>query len=337
MIPHYRVDLYNLLGQHCSLTIAHTGKVIGSSHFQEVSLNETALGPLKRYQGQIQLAEFSKIIISLNLRLLNLYQYLLRSKKNQKIILFGIGVSASYNTNYDSSWLHAFLVSRLIRIADAAIFYDNYPRIKYIAKGVNPNKLFVAYNTVSDRFLQSIDRSRQHLLFLGSLYKQKGIDELIDAYVGALAINPDIPNLLIVGDGPERAALEALVDSLELSERVTFTGEITEELSLGKILAASQACISPGQGGLTIQKAHSYGVPFITSSNPITGGEISSIIDGVTGFYYDGSVESLTKLIIKIQKIDLERIAENCRLFYERYRSPQIWLNGFINALQYTN
>jgi hypothetical protein len=95
-------------------------------------------------------------------------------------------------------------------------------------------------------------------------------------------------------------------------------------------------CVSPGQAGLSVQKSFSYGVPFITSYYPVSGGEFTSIMEGVTGFYYDGSVNDLAVTIKKaIGHPELANIFENCSEFYQRFRSPKLWVKGFTDALQY--
>lgn len=62
---------------------------------------------------------------------------------------------------------------------------------------------------------------RKYVLGVGRLAFVKGFDILINAF--ALLQNPDI-DLLIVGDGEERAALEAQCHDLGLDGRVFFTG-----------------------------------------------------------------------------------------------------------------
>ncbi len=56
------------------------------------------------------------------------------------------------------------------------------------------------------------------LVFLGRLVTEKGLDLLLEA------LRPKKARLTVVGDGPERAALERLAVQFELSERVSFVG-----------------------------------------------------------------------------------------------------------------
>jgi len=61
------------------------------------------------------------------------------------------------------------------------------------------------------------------VLFVGRLEKMKGVDILLRAFAN---VQPSSTTLTIVGDGTQRAALEALRDELGLKDRVTFTGHL---------------------------------------------------------------------------------------------------------------
>ena len=63
------------------------------------------------------------------------------------------------------------------------------------------------------------------LLSLGRVSQEKSIDFLIHAMPELLSAHPDL-RLLIVGDGPYRAELEQLVQSLALEHAICFAGKI---------------------------------------------------------------------------------------------------------------
>jgi glycosyltransferase involved in cell wall biosynthesis len=62
---------------------------------------------------------------------------------------------------------------------------------------------------------------------MGRLTQQKGFDLLLQAFSKVAHKHPDW-RLMIIGDGPMRAQLEALAQRLELSSRVTFTGLVRD-------------------------------------------------------------------------------------------------------------
>lgn len=337
-IPHYRLPLYEMLGMHCQLTIAHTGTRAKGSSFSEILLTEKKIGPFFYFKGDLHKDKFDIIIIYLNIRLINLYTLLWGSTK-AKCILYGIGVSASYTKRYDRNKLVAFFTKIVVKKADAAIFYDQYPVIKYSSKGVDPTKLFVAANTVVSGAQEILSANKRDIfLFIGSLYKQKGIGQLLEAYKMGIDEGVQLPNLSIIGDGPDATFVKQWIEMNNLQHKILLLGQITAEIELEKYLKRAICCISPNQAGLSVQKAFSYGVPFMTSYYPISGGEFTSIIDQVTGFLYDGtSIGLLRKMEEVVNHPFIDSINTNCWEYYNRFRSRDVWLLGFKQAIKYVS
>lgn len=71
----------------------------------------------------------------------------------------------------------------------------------------------------------------ERIVFLGRLRREKRVDVLLQAFA-AVARERSAATLLLVGDGPERAALEAQAARLGLAERVRFLGHIAEPLAV---------------------------------------------------------------------------------------------------------
>lgn len=106
--------------------------------------------------------------------------------------------------------------------------------------------------------------------------------------------------LELVGDGPLRWQLEALVQSLDLTSRVTFLGfrrDVSERLAEAQLFLL----ISKWEGfPRSILEAMRAGLPVVASD---VGGVRESVVDGTTGFVIPrGDVarlrESLCKLIV---------------------------------------
>lgn len=75
---------------------------------------------------------------------------------------------------------------------------------------------------------------------ISRLHRQKGVDRVIRA----LATAPESVTLLVVGDGPERGALETLASSIGVGSRVRFAGELDRE-HVVDALAAADAFVLP--------------------------------------------------------------------------------------------
>lgn len=73
--------------------------------------------------------------------------------------------------------------------------------------------------------LSEIGTERLVLLAVGRLGQEKGFDRLLHAYGGLAPANPEW-DLVIVGEGPERSALERQVIELGLADRVHLPGRI---------------------------------------------------------------------------------------------------------------
>ena len=61
--------------------------------------------------------------------------------------------------------------------------------------------------------------------FIGSFYAYEGLDLLLDALPAMLAKRPEV-RLLLVGGGPQDAALKAQAQRLGLADKVVFTGRV---------------------------------------------------------------------------------------------------------------
>jgi glycosyltransferase involved in cell wall biosynthesis len=124
--------------------------------------------------------------------------------------------------------------------------------------------------------------ARPTLVHFGRMRRYKAIDVVIRALAGVRRTVPDA-RLVIVGDGPDRARLESIVQELGLSGAVEFTGKMRGE-EMVRLLNRCHVFLnaSPKEGwGLTVVEANACGVPVVGSDVP---GLRDSIQDGVTGF-----------------------------------------------------
>jgi glycosyltransferase involved in cell wall biosynthesis len=107
-------------------------------------------------------------------------------------------------------------------------------------------------------------RDGARIVTAGRLVHWKGAHLGIQAFARARRQHPRA-TLTIVGDGPQRARLEALVTRLGLDGQVTFVGERTRAETL-ELLAASDVLLFPSlhdSGAATILEAMALGLPVI--------------------------------------------------------------------------
>ncbi len=125
------------------------------------------------------------------------------------------------------------------------------------------------------------------------------VKRIADAVRAFKIVNEVVPvKMLLVGDGPERQALEELCRELEVCDNVRFLGK---QDAIEELLAVSDIFIMPSEResfGLSALEAMACGVPVISSN---TGGLPELNIHGKTGFTsHIGDHESMAKNMIRL-------------------------------------
>jgi len=151
---------------------------------------------------------------------------------------------------------------RFIGQFDAMLSYSQRGADEYAALGFPREKIFVAHNSVSPKPMLNVERLtlnvRPTLLFVGRLQARKRVDSLLKA----CAEMESKPRLIIVGDGPERVALESL--ARDVYPAAEFAGA-RHGVELKPYFAESDLFVLPGTGGLAVQEAMSHGLPVIVA------------------------------------------------------------------------
>lgn len=111
-------------------------------------------------------------------------------------------------------------VSRLLADDVARVLRFGRQRLSVCPNPVVAPGLFELAATNSEGF----SHPRPFICGVGRLCEQKGFDQLLSAYAKVKATVPEYPDLLLVGDGPDRQALEAQAAGLGIAEAVRFTG-----------------------------------------------------------------------------------------------------------------
>lgn len=337
VIPHYRVPIFNELAKSVELTVVYDkGKPPADVAFatEKIEVIRVKHVPKIHKKNVLWMARKYDVVIAM---LDNSYlttRLLARCRGKTKFILWGIGVSASYSVRYDSLPQYVSIYKKMIHNADAALFYSQYPVSKYESLGEKREKLFVANNTV--RVLAIEEKRREHILFVGSLYKAKKIFELLTCYKKAKDMCPDVPDLVIIGDGDEAGAVRSWVKENGLDAKITLTGAIYDEKILSEYFSRAIICISPDQAGLTVLQSFGYGVPFATHKDAFTGGERLNITSGENGVLLESFEEMTTLICDCAREIDhFVEMGNNAKRFYDNNRTVQHMVSGFLDAIAF--
>jgi GalNAc-alpha-(1->4)-GalNAc-alpha-(1->3)-diNAcBac-PP-undecaprenol alpha-1,4-N-acetyl-D-galactosaminyltransferase len=172
----------------------------------------------------------------------------------------------------------------------------------------------------------NIDLSDRVLITVCRLDKNKGVDILLNAL---RKIDLDNCKLLIVGDGVERKALEALSSSLNLKNKVIFMGsrsksELLELYNLADVFVL--ASYSEGLPRVLLEAMACQCIPIVTNV-----GSINAVVtNSYNGFIIDsGQVDDLTDKIKKAFSLSKEQLASvqtsARQTIVNRFDSREIW------------
>lgn len=250
--------------------------------------------------------------------------------------------------------LKGWIRTRLYKLAHGMLLYGNWARNILIDKGFDPQTLYVVFNsldydkqfamrkTITDRLRREkrealfANPDWPMIFFVGRLTPRKKLTMLLEAAAKLREQGRDV-NVLLIGDGPARAELEAQVQKHDLSDRVVFYGACHSENELAPLISAADVCVSPGEVGLTAMHSMVYGTPVITHNNPEKQGpEFEAIVDSKSGMFYpEGSVAGLSETIgdwLELaQSRSREEIRRDCQEVIDDYYNPHVQIET-LNA-----
>ncbi len=226
-----------------------------------------------------------------------------------------------------------------VKRADAVTVICEGLRRDLVERGIPPGKITVIPNAVDiDKFEMGgkpdpelklrlgLGTSRV-LGFIGSFYAYEGLDLLVAALPAILRQIPDV-KLLLVGGGPQEAALKQQVMALDLKDRVIFTGrvphaEVNRYYDLVDVLVYPRhpmrltELVTP----LKPLEAMAQGRLMVASD---VGGHKELIQDGKTGILFRaGNAGDLASKVVALLKYEQgwDSMKQNGRRFVETERN----------------
>lgn len=164
---------------------------------------------------------------------------------------------------------------KFLRSLDAVIAYSAQGAGEYRDLGLPHERVYVAPNAAAPRPVDApperLPEFAEHptLLFVGRLQRRKRVDNLLRA---CAALPAEItPRLLIVGEGPARAEVEALAK--DVFPQAEFPGGVHGN-DLVEYYARADLFVLPGTGGLAIQEAMSHSLPVIVAEGDGTQNDL---------------------------------------------------------------
>ncbi|MFO0858894.1 MAG: glycosyltransferase family 4 protein [Phycisphaerales bacterium] len=180
------------------------------------------------------------------------------------------------------------------------------------------------------------DEGRRRILCSGRFVDVKRFHDAIDAFIAIADQRPDL-DLVMAGDGPDRAALEARVPS-HLRSRVIWLGMITDPDVVMDLYKGVHLLLHPSgyePWGMVVQEAAAAGLPVIATG--VTGASVDIIREGENGFIVPaGDVKAMSKAILAItDNAKYPEFVRCAKLSTERWHESYESVRGFKAALDF--
>jgi len=254
---------------------------------------------------QLRSGKYDTVVAEFNPRIIsNVLACFLAKRLNLPFVWWGHGIGPK------TSAFGLRLRLRLIHSAGALICYGAAEAERLIEAGISREKVYVAPNSIDLDDIQKYRReqpqkARRSVLFVGRLIPKKKVDLLLRGFAKAVDRCEAGTTLVIIGDGPERANLEAEAEQLGISDRVEFTGEILDQEQIARRFNSAWLYVSPGYIGLAGIHSLAYGVPVLCADKEPHAPEIAALEDGVNSrFFSSDDADDLASQLGRLAKED---------------------------------
>jgi glycosyltransferase involved in cell wall biosynthesis len=237
----------------------------------------------------------------------------------------------------DEGVLRHYIRQSFYKLASGWLCYGHAAKQQLVRNGIPRDEVHVVYNSLDyDRHLGlrgatscpvycSWPRKFEAMptfICVSRLVTKRRLDLLFEVMRDVATIGCSI-QLLLVGDGPERAALEALASKLKI--HVIFYGACYDEAVLRTLYTGAVATVAPGEVGLTAIQSLSFGVPVITHNDQANQmPEAEAVVDNVTGWLFEKDHKyGLGRAIARALAADRESMRLTCYRMVDLFFNPR--------------
>ncbi|MFM1937230.1 MAG: hypothetical protein RLZZ320_88 [Actinomycetota bacterium] len=227
-----------------------------------------------------------------------------------------VALTHGHEVWWSKIWPFSWAISEIGKQVDYVTYLGDFTKAALSAQIKDSSKLIRVAPGIDTNHFSPRDSSelrekhglanRPTVISVGRLVHRKGQDRLIEALPKVLESIPDAA-LVLVGEGPYRKRLDALVKKYDLSKHVFFIGRINfaqlpNYICMGDVFAMPSRSRLFGlevEGlGIVYLEASSCGLPVIGGAS---GGAPDAVIDGETGFVVDGNdLNAISTQIVKL-------------------------------------
>lgn len=331
-IPEYRKPVYNALAHHYNVVVLHSGppSVKEADRYCEVIIRQVRFWRFHLLRDSTlsrMIDEFDVVIAMFDIAWLG-YMTPLLWRNRPKYVLWG--------HRYSNSKFSCLVRDRLMARADRLLMYGDEEVERMIARGMDPTKIVIAWNTIHvPNHRDTSGDVKSSILFVGRLQSRKRIDLLIEAFARLQGQIDDEIVLDIVGEGELQSSLRQIAAKHSLSHKVIFHGRIDDPEMLAELYSHAYAYVSPGPVGLGVLHSLAYGVPVITLGSGRHGPEFHNLVHGHNAVICkdEPKIEQAIERVCGDPRYSAE-LGQNAYRHYVQERPLSRMLDGFREAIE---
>lgn len=343
-IPNYRVPVLRKLAERYELTVGYHFRDESSDRepFRKLYLENRKIGPVTWFKDFRSICrDYDVVLETCHYSYPQMFTMPFW-RTGFKVVSHDVGIRAHYKLKFDlgrRKRLSDYLYRKALFSGDSVLVYMKQILDFWNLPDAVRAKCFETHNSVDVKKITIEEGKKENLLFVGTLYKEKRVDLLVDAYAEAFrrtGSRENFPRLDIIGKGDMSADLQKRIAAAGMEGRIRLCGAIYDEDVLADYFSRAIACVSPNQAGLSVLKSMGYGVPFVTVKDAVTGGEVLNIENGRNGILMD-NVGELADVLADIagDRAKYLALGRNAKAYYDTNASLERMVQGFADAIEY--
>jgi 1,2-diacylglycerol 3-alpha-glucosyltransferase len=356
-VPHYYAARIRALGLSGDRLVVLSAK--GSGDFAEfvyqgvlhdipiVGLKHTR--PLEIYRETVDILDQHQpdVVVIAGWSTPECFAAIIWAKRNDKAIVV---MSASQAIDAVRSAFREAIKARVLRACDAALGAGRRQKDYLVALGMPEERIFLGYDAVDNAYfergakaarLEAAHMRERHglpsryLLVSARFIPKKNLPRLIEAYATAIEMLDDVPDLIILGDGPERAVIDGAIAHAGVAGRVHLPGFRSYDLlPIYYGLAEAFVHVSMAeQWGLVINEAAAAGLPLLISRS--CGAAPELVREDENGFLVDpmdtGDIARALRRLITLPADVRAGMGEASQRIVSQW-GPERFAEGFMGA-----
>jgi len=193
--------------------------------------------------------------------------------------------------------------------------------------------------TLSEIFYSSYPnlRKKRILLFLSRIHEKKGCDILIEAFAKVATLDTTL-HLVMAGPNQNvlQEKLQALVQSLDIVDRVTWTGMLQDDIKWGAFYASEAYVLSSHQEnfGISVAEALGCGIPVLISDKVNIWREIEADGAGIVNPDTLAGTEKTLKEWLMMDETKRQKMGANAIRCFRRRFTVEAMANSFVTAIE---